>query len=279
MNDSTWGTEGSLWLSIPQPFVPSPEDLALLRQACAAQLRDGGAPLRVLMLGVTPGLTAIDWPDGSTLDAVDFDPVMIETLWRDREGASCHCAPWQDMPFPDDHFDVVIGDCSFNALPAIADYDGVLNEVLRILRPSGTLAVRFFMQPAPRLTLAALMHDAAEKYAGFRDAAMRLMIPMASSDPDGTSHSRAIPGKVAEQCGDLDSFLAALGQEGEAKERALKTFGFDQRLNYPTREQVRTIFGRFFAEVDIVFPDYDCGFLCPMVSARGVADGQASTSA
>lgn len=266
MSDSNWGTDAPMWRSIPPPFMPSDADVALLQAACPPELMHEGAAPRILVLGVTPALVEARWPARAELHAVDFDQGMIEVLWRPREGRHCHCAYWQDMPFDDGFFDLVVGDCSFNALPDTAEYDAVLREIARVSRPGAPLVARFFMQAEPRLTLADLPRAANAEFAHFGPAAKRLLIPIAASGEDGSNHAIEIPAKIERAWGPVEEFLAELGLAGEDKERALRTFTFDQRLNYPARKTIAAIFGRWYAAVGFAFPDYDCGGFCPTVS-------------
>jgi len=263
--DSNWGTDGAIWRAISPPLVPSVEDVELVRKACPPELIKPSAAPRILLLGVTPMLAGAAWPALSELHAVDYDEVMIDTLWQPREHAYCHCARWQEMPFPDGFFDLVIGDCSFNALPATADYAEVLREIARVSRPSAPLICRFFMQSQPRLSLGELAREAAGRFGEYSSAARRLLIPIAASEDDGTIHWTDIPHRICEQFGDVAAFLAVLGQEGEDKARALRTYELDQWLNYPSPERIREIFGQYYSEIGFNYPDYDCGQFCPIV--------------
>lgn len=258
-----------MWRTISPPFVPTAHDIQLVQRACPPELLKESAAPRILVLGVTPALISARWPASSEVHAVDYDQVMIDALWEPKPGAHCHCAWWQDMPFADDEFDLVIGDCSFNALPGIDAYDEVLREILRVSRPSAPLVCRFFMQQEPRLTLAELTRESSGKFAGYGSSARRLLIPIAASEEDGRLHSSDIPGRIREQVGDIDEFLEGLGQSPEEQVRAKRTFEFDQRLNYPDRQTIGRVFGQYFKEIEFAFPDYDCGAFCPIVSFSG----------
>lgn len=265
MTSGTWGADGEMWQTVTPPFTPSREDLELFRRACPdALMGEGGTP-RVLVLGVTPRLIAAPWPRGTELHAVDYDEMMISSLWQPREGGACHLAKWQDMPFPDDHFDIVIGDCSFNALASVDEYAGVVREIARVLRPGAPLIARFFLQSQPRLRLGQLPDDAAGRFAAFAAASKRLLVLIASADAQGLMHAPAIPGRIEAEWGDVDAFLAALGQSPEEAGRAKHTYALDQRLNFPTEEEIGQRFAPFFADIRFEYPAYDVGRHCPIV--------------
>lgn len=265
MADNKWGSEEDMWPTVLPPFRPGEEDLATLRQACPPELLQNDATPRILVLGVTSALVNADWPAGSEIHAVDFDPDMIRTLWTDRAGTQCHCEHWQDMSFPDAHFDLVVGDCSFNALPAMADYDDVLTEVSRVMRPSAPLICRFFLQTEPPLTLDRLAAGTNGPFADYRTIARRMLILLSSALPDGTAHMSDIGDRIREQFGDVDEFFAALELSDEDLERIRMVMQHDTRLNFPNRQQVLDLFGMRFSQIDIFEPDYDCGSFCPTI--------------
>jgi ubiquinone/menaquinone biosynthesis C-methylase UbiE len=229
-------------------------------------LSNPAASPRVLILGVTPALIGAPWPAEAEVHAVDYDQVMIDTHWTPREGAHCYCLRWEELPFPVAHFDLVVGDCSFNALPGLDHYDHVLKEITRVMKPSARLVARFFMQSDPRLTLGYVANHVEDRFASYSAAAMRLLIPLAASADDGALHSLRIEERIREEWGDVDEFLSALRQSGDDMERAKRTFAFDQRLNYPDRHDIVRIFGAYFGEISFAFPDYECGEFCPTVS-------------
>jgi SAM-dependent methyltransferase len=252
---------------LPAPYVPSAADIELIRRACPPGLLDAGNSPRILVLGVTRGLVRAPWPPRSELHAVDFDPVMIDRLWMPRAGAQCHLARWQEMPFPDGHFDLVIGDCSLNALPGLDHYDSVLQEVARVKRPSAPLALRFFMRPEPRLSLTGLLQEL-PGIATSSAAAKRLRILIASSELDGRTYFQDVPNRMLAEWGPPRDFLARLGMTEAEIDYAEKTYRFDQYLTFPSKQQIVDALGLRFEGIRFEYPAYDCGALCPTVSCR-----------
>ena len=77
------------WYALVQPPLrPSPEELRLIRQAMDRHvLKRPTGPWRALLLGVTPGLATLDWPDSTKLLAADYSLATIEGVWpRDVPG-------------------------------------------------------------------------------------------------------------------------------------------------------------------------------------------------
>lgn len=260
---SEWGADDELWRTIQPPLVPSPSDLALVRAACPPELmREDSAP-RVLVLGVTPALVDLPWPVQAEVHAVDYDQAMIDMLWRPGSGRYCHRARWQEMPFPDGFFDLVVGDCSFNALPGPADYADVLCEVGRVRSPAAPLIVRAFVQSEPRLMLAGLASDAGAAPARFSTVEVRLLIAIAAAEADGTLHFTDIPGRIREEWGEVEDYLAALGHSPADIERTKSLFVLDQRLNYPSERELAERIAPWFGRVEFAYPDYAVGRNCP----------------
>jgi SAM-dependent methyltransferase len=262
MSKSEWGMDEGLWQTVSAPYSPSSEDWALVREACPPELMREDAAPRILVLGVTPALIHAPWPKRSEIHAVDYDQVMIDTFWHDRRGAQCHCAYWQEMPFPDDHFDLVVGDCSFCALHSLGEYDQVIREVVRVMKPDVPLVARFFTQSEPHLTMPELLDD---RYSSFRPAARRLLALIAAGNDDGSACHRDTPLRIREQWGNIDDYLVALGQSPAEIERAKTTYEQDMRLNYPTERQVRDKFAPYFSDIRFAYPAYDAGANCPTV--------------
>lgn len=265
MTGGDWGMDTDIWQTVSAPYSPSPEDWGLMRAACPpALLREDAAP-RILALGVTPAVIRAPWPKGREIHAVDYDDDMIEAFWRDAPGAHCHCDYWQAMPLPDDHFDIVVGDCSFSSLPTLDDYDEVIREVVRVMKPGATLIARFFTQAEPRLSLAGLLRDAGERLADCRPAAARLLVAIGASDEAGNLLLRDIPRRIREQCGEVDTYLAALGQSPADIARAKASYEQDVRLNYSTESELRAKFAPYFSDIRLNHPPYDVGAHCPTV--------------
>lgn len=262
MGDSKWHADGQLWPTIRPPLVPTEEDVAQVMEGCRPALERLGRPPRVLVLGVTPALVDAPWPEGSEIHSVDYDEVMIGTLWREREGRHCHCEHWQAMAFPDEFFDVVVGDCSFNALPCLDEYPAVLREIVRVSRPGAPLVCRFFMQPEPRLTLP----DLPAHTAGLTSAAVRLLLLIASTSDDGGAHFAEVRQLVEATCGDFKGYLRSLGHDYADVERTENVLASGQELNYPSRAQIERAFEPFYAGIAFRHPSYDVGPYCPTVT-------------
>lgn len=241
-----WGASKEIWKTIGHPMTPSAQDVDLLIMASSAHLAATPEP-RILVLGVTPALILAPWPSAAKINAADFDPAMIEILWPSAaSNASVTCADWKSLPFPDDHFDLVIGDCSFCALPSLDDYQPVLKELARVKRSNAPMAFRFFVQPSPRLTLSGLPDIIGQSSLSHcSPSARRLLTAIAASEMDAVVRYDHVLRKIAEQGIDKDTFFKQVGLFGEERDRAIQTFLLPHQLNFPSIAQIEKEFSAF----------------------------------
>ena len=84
------------------------------------------APL--VVLGVTPELVHLPWPDAVIVHACDHSAEMIASVWQAHQRVRSRVlqASWQHLPFPGSSVRAVVGDGSLNVLPLLSDYPDVL---------------------------------------------------------------------------------------------------------------------------------------------------------
>jgi arsenite methyltransferase len=81
-------------------------------------------------------------PEGRVI-GIDMTPEMLARAWKNLQEAthqnvSFHNASAEDLPFPDESFDVVISNGVFNLIP---DKARALEEVFRVLKPHGRIMI------------------------------------------------------------------------------------------------------------------------------------------
>lgn len=116
-------------------------------EAARPELEAAAATL--LVLGVTPELIALEWPREARMIVLDSSAGVISALWGEnpRPESEVICALWQDMPLGDASMAAAVGDGSLNALTSLAEYQVVLAQLARVLRPRAILALRCFVRP------------------------------------------------------------------------------------------------------------------------------------
>lgn len=103
---------------------------------------------RLLDIGCGPR-GSLEWADMAA-ERVGLDPLVNDyrRLGIDRHTMSYAHAPAERIPFGNDYFDVV---SSINSLDHVDDVDTVIGEIVRILKPGGTLLLVVEIHPEPTI--------------------------------------------------------------------------------------------------------------------------------
>lgn len=108
------------------------------------EVRRGDAVLDIgCGAGVDTILAAMMAGDEGTAVGVDIVPEMLQRAEANLKMVDLHHVTFQSsqgerLPFPDDHFDVVISNGVINLIP---DKDAALSEILRVLKTGGRLMI------------------------------------------------------------------------------------------------------------------------------------------
>ncbi len=142
-----WPVVAGNWKQLGSPLRPVAEDVAFferaLREWCAAH---PGAKPRALILGVTPELYRLPWPDPALVRAADRTPAMIAHIWP---GPAAHViqADWRELPLPDASLDVVVCDGGLHLLDYPQGQSQLARTLARLIAPGGLFVVRLFVPP------------------------------------------------------------------------------------------------------------------------------------
>ncbi len=145
MSESHWTQHAKQWQLLDSPLRPHADDIAiyqgLLNQHVATKTR-----LVVVVLGVTPEIVKLQWPDGTHLHAIERVAEMAQSCWQDQPDRRLHLADWLQMPLPNDSVDLVIGDGCFTNLASEHQYLALYAEIGRVLKLGGHFIHRYFTQ-------------------------------------------------------------------------------------------------------------------------------------
>jgi len=146
-HDQFWNTIAAAYRRIGPPLLPSEEDARNIGDA--VRLYAAAAPKRILLLGATPRLADIHWPDGAILLAVDAARAFVRDVWPgDIQGRRRAVqGDWRSLPVRDAAFDAAIGDGSLNCLRYPDGMRLGARSVKRALGPRGLLALRVYVRP------------------------------------------------------------------------------------------------------------------------------------
>lgn len=107
---------------------------------------------RVLEVGVGTGLSLGAYPSKCDFVGIDLSPDMLAKARRKAIAAGMRNADLReadalDLPFADDSFDIVT---SFHVVSVVPDPQKAVREMLRVVRPGGTIAIiNHFRSPRP----------------------------------------------------------------------------------------------------------------------------------
>lgn len=116
--------------------VGNPFSLGTIRKGDAVLDIGCGAGVDTILAAMMTG------PEGKAV-GVDIVPEMLQRAEANLRMVNLHhvtfhSARGEHLPFPDDHFDVVISNGVINLIP---DKDAALNEIMRVLKAGGRLMV------------------------------------------------------------------------------------------------------------------------------------------
>ncbi len=264
-----WSSFARIWDRIRPPLRPSTEDVACYAGHITEWARRHGPP-RGLILGVTPELCRLPWPEGSAVTAVDRSADMIERVWPGPRESAIR-ADWSRLPCPDASIDVALCDAGFVQLSYPHQASAVVRSLRRVVRPEGLCLVRLCVPPdrpeSPRdvldewrsggipnasvLKLRLGMSLQADSRTGVPLARIWQSLDQAAGDGDGMA---SVPGWTAEEASTLASY-----QNNPARYRFL------------TLSEVEELFLRRpggFVVTSVTQPSYLLGDRCPLAVFR-----------
>lgn len=267
-----WRTYSNQFRKYGAPLRPSAQDAELMAAAVLPALASTTRPAMVAILGVTPEIVSLPWPDHVRLHAFDQSADMIAAVWRPHPTLRSDVtqAYWQNLPLPHQSVRIVVGDGSLNALPGLSQYPHVLSELARVLEMDGIVGVRCYIRPdtiesANDVVAAAL----AGKIQSFH--ALKWRIAMISSHPP--DHSVAVVDILAafEALFPNRRVLAdAANWPMEVVDTIDAYRGASARYNFPTLSAFREACAPWFEVDNITRGDYEMAERFPTIRLRRV---------
>ena len=264
--DGQWPVVASTWRLIGPPLRPAREDLDIVNDAVAEWTEAATHPVRALILGVTPELYHLPWPDGAVVRAVDRTEQMIEEVWP-GDRADVVVGDWAGMDWPPSSFDIVLCDGGWHLLTP--DGQARLAATLAAaIAPRGRFITRLFTPPArpetPDAVIAALMSG---QIPDLNCLKLRLGHALMDSASAGIElgHVWAF---LRNECGDWVSLAEKLGWELEHLTAIDAYRGSAARYHFVTTEQFESTVcapPTGFAIRSIHTPNYAMGTQCPTV--------------
>jgi SAM-dependent methyltransferase len=265
-----WNAAAANWRHYTSPLRPCAEDQATFLRFIAAH-DPTGARREALMLGVTPEIANLDWPQGVTVTAADRAPEMIKAFWPSDRPAlrPALCVDWFELPTPSTPYDLVLADGSFNLVDYPGDLRRLLDRLAGAVAPGAMLITRTFTRPVEAESLSALEQAArAGRAGGFHAFKFRLAMAFQPSPEAGVSL-----GDIWRLWRRLDDEIDDLTTRNGWLPEQVRTIDLfrdkDVRLRFPTREELTGVFqAAGLALVDSDTPTYEMGDRCPIMAWR-----------
>ena len=143
-----WENQVDYWQALPSPIRPSSGDIFIYKNFLSHSRRHLGPIKNVLLLGSTPELRdLLATLPGARIYIADFSYRMSMAMLRFTEAAdplkeTWVKANWLELPFPENFFDVILGDLVLQQFPSELEQE-FLGKIGALLGGGGSLISRF----------------------------------------------------------------------------------------------------------------------------------------
>lgn len=265
-----WPEVARKWQQLDSPLRPVQPDLVLVRRALShLRLADDRQP-RVLIMGVTPEIYRLPWPDDWPVRSIDWTPAMVDHLWPGaREHVTLH--DWRQMPFAAGSFDIVTCDGGLNLLKYPDDQRTTCRHLARIVAPGGLFITRLYAPPKVKETPKQVLDDLlAGRIRDLNCLKLRMGMAMQDAPEDGVA-PHDVRERLFEVAGDWSALAERLGWPLEHL-AAIDAYRHATARYYFVSESLVTemLCGEepLFECVSAETPDYELGERCPTVVYR-----------
>ncbi len=209
--EGQWPRVARLWEQLGSPLRPVDADLAAVRYAlkdwCATHPE---ATPRGVILGVTPELCRLPWPDPAQVVAVDRTLEMIAHVWP-GDPAQVICADWRSLPLAAASADFAACDGGLHLLDFPSGQLALFTELARAVAPGGLVVLRLFTPPAKPETVERLLETLFA--GGIRDVnCLKLRLGMAlQASPESGVALQDVWRTLHSAAGDWSDLAARLG--------------------------------------------------------------------
>jgi SAM-dependent methyltransferase len=267
--DPLWEQQARQWAQLKPPLRPSDEDIAVAQRV----VDDWGlvhrrAP-RALVLGATPELASLRWPEASHVVAVDLSSVMLRHVWLPapwapgRRGAIR--GQWLQLPYPRQSVDLILGHGSFS-LVRHADASALAGSIHQVMRSDGRLVLRAYVRPSPHVPPEQVWHEmTAGRIRGFTEFKLRLLMALQRDGEvrvaDGWEFFRQ----------HVESLEAFATRTGWSIDEVSTISAYKNQTSiywFPDLPELRSVLHAGFVEEECVMPSYSFGYACPTFVLR-----------
>lgn len=261
-----WPDMSRVWKQIGPPLRPSQQDLDFVAEEIHSWTQEQGVP-RALILGVTPELYRLPWPEETKLMAVDHTQEMIDTLWPGPK-ESAICADWPGMPVESNSRDIVLCDGGLH----LVDYpDGqyqLIKTLQRVIRPGGLCIFRLFAPPRNRETVQRVLKDLFNsKVPDLNILKLRLGMALQKNNTEGVA-LKMVWETLHQVAPDFERLAKEIDWPLEHLLAINAYRNSSSRYYFLTTDEVKDLFDEGFTLENVHVPGYKLGERCPTVVFR-----------
>lgn len=264
--DGHWPEIALQWQQVGTPLRPSAEDIGIYTDVVREWIRYRGSP-RVLLLGVTPEIYHMQWPEGTDILAVDHTQAMIDYVWPGPRQAAL-CTDWLSLELPENSRDIVLCDGGMHLLSYPHEQQRLVHILHGVLSDQGLCILRLFVPPSHRESPDTVLQDLVEgRISNLNVLKLRLGMSLLDTVAGGVELGK-IWSAIQVIASDLEGLATKIGWPLEHM-LAINTYrGSKERYYFVTIDQVTGMFcdnpGGF--EVHrLHMPSYELGDQCPTI--------------
>jgi hypothetical protein len=264
-----WDNFARIYEALASPLIPTREDLGFMEEAIDGwACKHPRARLNALLLGATPGIAGIQWPEGSLLTAIDRSMEIATSIWPGNTPGRrwMACGDWLDLPLRRASCSVVIGDCGINCLRYPDGFRRLAASVRHVLSDDGIFVMRAFVQPDQQEDPEAVFADRFQ-CANFHHFKLRLMMAMQRSVEQGIPVNEVYRFWTNQRV-DKESLSVHTGWDRREIETIELHNGPNTVHTFPTLQEMSSVLDGFFGEISTSVPSYPGGDRCPTLVLR-----------
>lgn len=265
MTSDHWNQHAKQWQHVAHPLRPGHEDVELFEKLISEHAPEK-SPLNALLLGVTPELALMQWPENTQLTAIDKNSAMIKHVWPQQQlkiSAKAYEGNWLELPFQNNSQQVVVGDGCLTLLSHNKHFHKFFSDVQRVLSSDGVFIIRHFTRPETEESIDTIFDDLNNSRIGnFHIFKWKLAMALHGTIEEGVPvhkiwqqwHQRMIN---ADQLNELTGWsTGSINTINNYKDSPAI-------YSFPTIHEIMKFSENYFLVDDVYLADYELGDRCP----------------
>ena len=172
---------------------------------------------------------------------------------------------WTNLPIRKECIDLIFGDGCNIQLGFPGAYRAWFEEMARVLRPGGKVALRVYVSPETPEPSSAVIDDLMRRRIGDPNVLrMRIFMALQPSAPEGIRLSDISDFWTSLKI-DRNFLTTELGWPAGAIGIFDMFKDINLRYSFPTSAELKTVFTEHFTELDRCTPSYEIGSRCPTI--------------